>query len=202
MESKRSNRTKHYILFFKPFGVLSQFTSESGNPGLSAYGPFPPDVYVAGRLDVDSEGLLLLTNDNRVNHRLTLPRFAHQRTYLVQVEGVPTREALHRLQTGVTIKGYRTKPSLVRLLDSEPDLPPRPVPVRTRKSIPTTWLEVILTEGRNRQVRRMTAAVGYPTLRLVRTKIGSLTLRSLSPGEQRSLTGSELRGLLNDLALS
>jgi len=201
MQTRSPRRDYHYILFHKPFDVLSQFTPESGRPGLSKYGPFPTDVYAAGRLDADSEGLLLLTNDNRVKHRLMLPRNAHPRTYLAQVEGIPTEGAIHCLQTGVRIKDYQTKPARVRLLDTEPTLPPRPVPIRTRKNLPTSWFEIILTEGRNRQVRRMTAAVGFPTLRLVRTKIGSLTLGSLSPGTHRSLTSQEVRSLLTELGI-
>jgi 23S rRNA pseudouridine2457 synthase len=171
--------------FFKPYGVVSQFTTEGGHQSLADFGPFPPDVYPVGRLDWDSEGLLLLTNDNRLKHSLTDPRFEHPRTYLVQVERIPDDAALHRLRDGIVIGGRRTKPAKAKLLGSEPDLPPRPVPIRFRKIVPTAWLELTLTEGRNHQVRKMTAAVGHPTLRLVRVKIGTIALGKMQPGEIR-----------------
>lgn len=184
------------ILFNKPFGVLSQFTREGAHSTLKDFGPFPPDVYPAGRLDVDSEGLLLLTNDKRLQHRLTDPKFGHPRTYLIQVDRVPTQTALMRLARGLVIEGKKTRPADVRLLDQEPDLPPRPVPIRYRKNVPTAWLEMTLREGRNRQVRKMTASVGHPTLRIVRVAIGSLTLHGLAPGEWRNLTAKEAEALL------
>ena len=190
-----------YILLHKPYGVLSQFTEESGKASLRSCGPFPPGVYPVGRLDADSEGLLLLTDDNRVKHRLTEPAFAHPRTYLVQVERVPGDVALASLRSGVVIDGKRTRPAAVRLLDREPALHARPVPIRHRKNVPTAWLELTLTEGRNRQVRRMTAAVGHPTLRLVRRAIGGLSLKSLQPGESRRLTPAEVRTLLRSVGL-
>lgn len=198
---KHPSVTFHYVLFYKPYGVLSQFTPEHGHPSLRDFGPFPPDVYPVGRLDLASEGLLLLTNDARVKHRLTDPKFGHPRTYLVQVERIPDKESLRTLREGVIIEGRRTKPADVRLLDAEPSLPPRSVPIRFRKNVPTAWLEMTLREGRNRQVRKMTAAVGHPTLRLVRTAVGPLTIGTLQPGEIRLLTIEERRLLLHSLHL-
>ena len=189
-------RDRQYILFYKPYGVLCQFTddSESPRPTLKEYIEIP-EVYSVGRLDFDSEGLLLLTNDGQLKHRLIDPQFAHSRTYWVQVEGIPTEDALQQLCQGVNIQGYRTKPALGRLLDTEPDLPPRQPPIRTRANVPTAWIELILTEGKNRQVRKMTAAVGFPTLRLVRVAIAHLRLENLSVGEWRELTEPELQEL-------
>ena len=186
-----------YILFNKPYGVVSQFSGvgETLRKFVSV-----KNVYPVGRLDHDSEGLLLLTDDGAVQHRLTDPRFAHPRTYLVQVEGVPGESKLRQLEKGVLIRDYRTRPAQVRLLEAEPQLPPRNPPVRFRKSVPTAWLEITLTEGRNRQVRRMTAAVGHPTLRLVRSGIGMLQLGTLKPGEWRELTKSERAWLQSRLA--
>ncbi len=191
-----------YILFYKPYGVLSQFTRENNYKALCDFGPFPKDVYTAGRLDADSEGLLFLTNDATVNHRLTDPKFEHERTYSVQVEGVPDNDDLVRLFSGVVIEEKRTKPATVRLLDHEPDFPLRAVPIRFRKNIPLAWLEITLREGRNRQVRKMTAAIGYPTLRLVRTSISFLTLKDLHPGEHRKLTSVEIEKLYSVLLIS
>jgi len=183
---------KQYFLLFKPYDVLCQFTPVEGRKTLADCGSFPPDVYPAGRLDSDSEGLLLLTNDGHLIHRLLEPKFRHPRTYLAQVERVPDEEALRRLREGVIIEGVPTLPADVKLLLGEPDLPARPVPIRFRKNVPTAWLEITLTEGRNRQVRKMTAAVGFPTLRLVRIAIGPVTLWGMEPGEARPLTMSEL----------
>lgn len=197
--NKRGNW--HCILFFKPFGVLSHFTGDPGQQTLASYGPFPRDVYAAGRLDADSEGLLLLTNDHRVQQRLTDPVFAHPRTYCVQVEHVPSGASLEKLRTGVVVEGRLTLPAEVRLLPDEPQFPPRPVPIRVRKAIPTAWLEITLREGRNRQVRRMTATVGHPTLRLVRTGIGVLQISGLAPGEAREITLQEREALLRSLQL-
>src|SRR5262249_5807222 len=140
-------------------------------------------VYAAGRLDRDSEGLLVLTDDGELPHRLTDPRFGHQRTYCVPVERVPDAVALRKLASGLQIQNYRTRPAQVALLHQEPSFPPRNPPIRFRKNVPTAWIEIILTEGRNRQVRHMTAAIGHPTLRLVRTAIGDLRLEDLKPGE-------------------
>ena len=184
-----------YIIFFKPYGVLSKFTDAEGRPTLSGFG-LPPKVYPAGRLDKDSEGLLLLTDDGKLIHRLTDPRFGHPRTYLVQVERIPGPEALQALREGVVIRGRKTRPAEVELLAEEPKLPPRPVPIRYRKTVPTAWLRMVLYEGRHRQVRRMTAAVGHPTLRLVRVGIGPLTLGDLQPGQWRDLTAKEVKALL------
>jgi 23S rRNA pseudouridine2457 synthase len=189
----------HYILFHKPYGVLSQFTREAGHLSLRDYGPFPKGVYPVGRLDADSEGLVLLTDDNRVKHRLATPASGHEKTYLAQVERVPTAESLEMLARGVLVHGARTRSAKVRLLHSEPALPPRSVPIRFRKNVPTCWIELRLTEGRNRQVRRMTAAIGHPTLRLVRTRIGFLSLEGLEPGMNRALAPTERMRLLQTL---
>jgi 23S rRNA pseudouridine2457 synthase len=183
-----------YILFYKPYGVLSQFTDEGGRQTLKDYVPVP-DVYPVGRLDWDSEGLVLLTDDGRLQHRLSDPQYGHPRTYLVQVEHLPDQQAIERLTTGVEVQDYRTKPARVKLLSTEPTLPPRDPPIRDRQNIPTAWLELTLTEGKNRQVRRMTAAVGFPTLRLVRISIGSLSLAGLSLGSWRDLTPAEVKTL-------
>lgn len=188
-----------YLLFYKPYDVLSQFTDTDETPTqrttLKDYIPIP-GVYPVGRLDRDSEGLLLLTNDGSLQHRLSHPRFGHTRTYWVQVERIPDAEALKRLEDGVSIQGYRTRPAQVQLLPEAPNLPPRHPPIRFRKNVPTAWLEMTLTEGRNRQVRRMTAAVGFPTLRLVRIAIAHLRLEGLEPGQWRELTAAELQRLL------
>ena len=183
---------RHYLLLWKPYGFLSQFTAEGRFQGLKSLGQFPSDVYAAGRLDAESEGLLLLTNDNRLKHFLMEPTAGHPRTYLVQVERIPTDDSLEKLRQGVVIEGTRTKPAEVRRLDHEPHIPPRPVPIRFRKNVPTVWLEIILREGRNRQIRKMTAAVGHPTLRLVRTAIGGLKMGNLKSGEWRMLNEKEI----------
>lgn len=184
----------HYLLLNKPYGVLCAFTDDEGRPTLGEYVPVP-GVYAAGRLDLDSEGLVLLTDDGWLSHRLTHPRYKHTKTYLVQVEGQPEAEALQALRRGVVVKGKRTAKAQVELLAEEPDLPPREVPIRYRKAVPTAWLRIVLTEGRKRQVRHMTAAVGLPTLRLVRVAIGPLEMGDLAPGEWRSLTPGELDAL-------
>ena len=176
------------ILFNKPFGVPSQFSDPAGEFGLTLRDYVPvPEVYPVGRLDRDSEGLLLLTDDGGLQHQLTDPRFAHPKTYLAQVEGLPQKSDLEALRRGVVIQGRRTLPAEARLLTAEPPLWPRNPPIRFRKAIPTAWLEIVLREGRNRQVRRMTASVGLPTLRLVRWALGSLTVAGLAPGEWREL---------------
>lgn len=173
------------ILFNKPFGVLCQFTDREGRPTLADFVP-QKDVYAAGRLDQDSEGLLLLTDDGALAHRITDPRHRQSKTYLVQVEGEPASAALDALRAGVGLKDGPTLPAEVRALAGEPDwLWPRDPPVRFRKTVPTAWLELTIREGRNRQVRRMTAAVGLPTLRLVRTRVGDHDLGDLKPGELR-----------------
>ena len=180
------------MLFNKPFQVLSQFKSD-GRRTLANYIAIPA-VYPAGRLDFDSEGLLLLTDDGALQHRLTDPRYEHPRTYYVQVEGATTTEAIESLQRGLTIQGYRTKPCKAHMIE-EPAVPPRDPPVRFRKSIPTSWLQLTLVEGRNRQVRHMTAAVGFPTLRLIRIAIGALTIDGLPPGSWRDLRPQEIARL-------
>ena len=179
-----------YFLFNKPFQVLSQFSSEGAKRTLAAYISMR-GVYPVGRLDFDSEGLLLLTDDGPLQHRLADPRFGHPRTYWVQVEGAIGSEALARMEAGLPIQNYETKPCSARAM-AEPPLAPRDPPIRLRRSIPTSWLEMVLTEGRNRQVRRMTAAVGFPTLRLVRSAIGPLKLDDLKPGEWRTVLPGEL----------
>ncbi len=186
-----------YLLFYKPYNVLSQFSGAPEAPSALTLKDFIPvaEVYPVGRLDRDSEGLMLLTDDGRLQHRLSDPRYGHARTYWVQVEGKPTAEALTQLQRGVTIRGYRTRPCEVAFLPAAPDLPPRDPPIRYRKAIPTTWVSITLREGKNRQVRRMTAAVGYPTLRLVRWAIGDLNLGTLQPGQWRALSTAEQRQL-------
>ncbi len=178
-----------YILFNKPYGVVTQFSG--AGPTLRDYIDVK-DVYPVGRLDHDSEGLLLLTDDGALQHRLTAPEFAHPRTYWVQVEGEPEEIALAHLSEGVIVQGIPTRPAKVKLLAEEPLLPPRNPPIRFRKTVPTAWIEITLTEGRNRQVRRMTAAVGHPTLRLVRIALGNLRLEALQPGEWRNLSEAEV----------
>jgi 23S rRNA pseudouridine2457 synthase len=177
------------VLFNKPYGVLCQFTDRSASPRrvLAEFG-LPLDVYPAGRLDYDSEGLVLLTDDGALAHRLTDPRHHKPKTYVVQVEGVLDSEALQRLRDGVELRDAITRSAEVRALQHPPDwLWPRDPPVRFRKTVPDSWVEITLREGRNRQVRRMTAAVGLPTLRLIRTRIGEYPLDRLAPGEWRAI---------------
>jgi 23S rRNA pseudouridine2457 synthase len=191
-----------YLLLNKPYGVLTQFSdaAASPRPTLKDYVPVP-NVYPVGRLDRDSEGLLLLTNHGALQHRLSDPQYGHPRTYWVQVEGIPDAVALKSLRHGITIQDYHTRPAQVHCLASPPDMPPRNPPIRVRQRIPTTWLEMTLTEGRNRQVRRMTAAVGLPTLRLIRVAIAHLTLEALAPGQWRPLTQPEAEALSHLLRL-
>ncbi|MBK9746406.1 MAG: pseudouridine synthase [Chloroflexi bacterium] len=180
--------------FWKPYNVLTKFTDADGRPTLADYIDVP-NIYAAGRLDMDSEGLLLLTDSGALQHRLSDPKFEHPKTYWAQVERIPDETALESLRRGVELseggKLWRTKPAQARLIDP-PDIPERPVPIRYRAHIPTAWLELTISEGKNRQVRRMTAAVGYPTLRLVRWAIGSITLTGLQPGQYQPLTKSEV----------
>ena len=180
-----------YIAFHKPFGVLSQFTSEGGHPALDNFS-LPSAVYAAGRLDRDSEGLLLLTNDGKFIKKLLDPEYAHERSYWVQVEGMPSQLQLEELRAGPSFKGYKPKPCQASILTPQPDIPPRDPPIRVRQSIPDTWIEMILTEGKNRQVRRMTAAVGCPTLRLIRRSIGSLQLGDLPAGDWREVSKGDI----------
>lgn len=172
------------ILFNKPYGVLSQFTPESGHRALNEFG-FPPGVYAAGRLDHDSEGALLLTDDGRLIKKLLDPKNEHPRTYLAQVDGQITQEAVDQLIKGVTIKGYHTKPCKAEIIEQPENLWERVPPIRYRANIPTSWVKLTLIEGKNRQVRHSTAAVGFPTLRLIRISIGDLSLDGLQPGEWR-----------------
>ena len=185
------------LLFHKPYGVLSQFTPEPGSAwGCLADHINVPGVYAAGRLDADSEGLLLLTSQGRLQQRLTDPRWGHWRRYWAQVEGLPSAASLQALREGVIIQGKRTLPARARSLE-DPGIPPRHPPIRQRAAIPTSWLELELREGRNRQVRRMTASVGLPTLRLLRVAIDlmdggpCLSLEGLQPGQWRELTATE-----------
>lgn len=184
---------------YKPYGVLSQFTSEDGHPGLSSLKlGVPPTVWPAGRLDRDSEGLLLLTADNVLKQRLTDPAEGHSKTYWVQVEGQPTESSIdpmrHPMRLRIRKKDVLTKPARVRVMP-EPELPERTPPIRKRLTVPTAWLEVELTEGKNRQIRKMTAAIGFPTLRIVRVGIGSLTLErlELNPGECQELNPDQIK---------
>ncbi len=179
------------VLFHKPYGVLSQFTPDgSANRTLSDF-DLPSRLYPLGRLDADSEGLLLLTDETGLNSRLLLPEHRHRRTYWAQVERIPSSEALGRLSGGLRIQGYSTLPAIVAILDPQPILPPRDPPIRFRKSVPDCWVALELVEGKNRQVRRMTAAIGHPTLRLIRVRIGDLPLGDLPAGSWRQLTPRE-----------
>ncbi|HEX5645905.1 MAG TPA: pseudouridine synthase [Nitrospira sp.] len=182
------------IAFNKPYGVLPCFTDPGGRTTLTDYIAVP-GVYAAGRLDQDSEGLMILTSDGALAHRITDPRHKLPKVYLSQVERVPDEQAIARLCKGVPLGGKQTRPATVILLAEEPVLPERPVPIRFRKSVPTAWLELTIHEGMNRQVRRMTAAVGHPTLRLVRIAIGPIQLGDLKPGEWRALTKDEIKAI-------
>lgn len=187
-----------YIIFHKPYGVLTQFTdTEEGNRLTLKDYINVPEVYAVGRLDQDSEGLLLLTNNGRVQHKLSDPKFHHPKTYWVQVEGIPSVEAIAQLEKGVIIQAYKTRPARVKVLPETLDIPPRTPPIRFRASIPTTWLEITLTEGKNRQVRRMTASIGFPTLRLIRVAIAGLSIQGLEVGTWRDLTNQEITTCVN-----
>ncbi|MCH7401548.1 pseudouridine synthase [Belliella kenyensis] len=183
-----------YFIIYKPYGILSQFSGEANT--LKALSDFPTDVYPVGRLDKDSEGLLVITNDKFLNHRLLNPRFAHKRTYLAQVERVPDASAFVQLENGVDInvdgRMYHTKPASAKLLETEPQLPERDPPIRYRKNVADAWIELSLIEGKNRQVRKMTAAIGHPTLRLVRYSMEKLTIAGFAVGEVREYGEKEI----------
>jgi 23S rRNA pseudouridine2457 synthase len=179
------------LAFNKPYGVLSQFTPDGSPNRTLAEFNFPPRVYPIGRLDADSEGLLLLSDEPGLNTRLLHPRQAHDREYWVQVERIPSPETLARLAAGVPIQGRKTLPCSARMLDPQPELPDRVPPIRFRKSVPACWIALELVEGKNRQVRRMTASVGHPALRLVRVRIGQFQLGSLAPGTWSPLETTE-----------
>lgn len=185
------------LAFHKPYGVLSQFTPEPGSKfrTLADFG-FPKDVYPIGRLDADSEGLLLLSDEPELNQRLLHPSHAHEREYWVQVERIPTADAVHKLEQGMVIQGHRTLPCRARLLDPQPQMPPRDPPIRVRKNVPDCWLSLELVEGKNRQVRRMTASVGHATLRLVRVRIGEFLLSDLPAGRWKELSAAERKLVL------
>lgn len=183
------------IAFHKPYGVISQFTPDgSPNRTLAAFG-FPKRVYPIGRLDADSEGLLLLSDEPALTERLLNPRHAHRRCYWVQIERIPTGESLRKLERGVAIQGHDTLPCRAWVLDPQPVMPPRIPPIRARKTVPTQWIGLELIEGKNRQVRRMTAAVGHPTLRLWRAQIGGFDLGTLPAGEWRAMNAAERESL-------
>ncbi len=175
---------RRILLFNKPFGVICQFSRDGMHPTLADYIPLP-GFYPAGRLDTDSEGLLVLTDDGKLQHRITDPRHKLPKTYWVQVEGVPDEAALEKLRNGIALSDFTTQPADVRLMDEPLNLWPRNPPVRFRKHIPTSWISLVISEGKNRQVRRMTAAAGFPTLRLIRYRIGEWTLDGVEPGMWR-----------------
>jgi 23S rRNA pseudouridine2457 synthase len=183
-----------YILFHKPYNVLSQFTSKNDDVPVSetlSFFHLPKEVYPCGRLDKDSEGLLLLTDDGRLIEKFLNPKFKVAKTYWAQVERIPDVAGLEKMRRGLKIQDYTTKPAQVKFLD-EPKLPERSTPIRFRKNVPTCWLEIKITEGKNRQVRKMTAAIGHPTLRLFRFAIGELTIGDLRPGEFKEISGTLL----------
>jgi 23S rRNA pseudouridine2457 synthase len=184
------------LAFHKPYGVLSQFTPDgSPNRTLAEFG-FPKSVYPIGRLDADSEGLLLLSDEPALNDGLLHPRHAHARTYWVQVERVPSPDTLRKLENGLRVQDYKTRPCKATILSPKPEIPPRDPPIRFRKSVPDVWLELTLAEGKNRQVRRMTAAIGHPTLRLIRVAIGELKLHSFKRGVWKELGPAERAAVL------
>lgn len=180
-----------YIAFHKPYGVLSQFTPEDGARSLAEF-DLPKGVYAAGRLDKDSEGLLLLTDNGPLIENLLNPKNEKQKTYWVLVERLPSVESLQKMRQGLKIEDYQTKPAQVQLLDPQPEIPPRNPPVRFRKTVQDYWIEIKIVEGKNRQVRKMTAAIGHPTLRLIRMQIGKLKLEDLKEGEWREISIQDL----------
>jgi len=197
-QPREAQPPRRYLLFNKPYDVLSEFDDAEGRDTLGRFVPVP-GLSVAGRLDQDSEGLLLLTDDGELAHRLTHPDYHLPKTYLVQVEGIPSKNALDALRRGVLVKGITTAAAEVDVMETVPDLPPRSTPVRENPLVPTAWLRMIIREGKKRQIRHMTAAVGHPTLRLVRVAIGPLTLRGLAPGEWRDVEPQELGKLHRSL---
>lgn len=186
----------HYFIIYKPYLVQSQFSPVDGKKTLADFFDVPKDVYPVGRLDHDSEGLLILTNDKQLNHRLLHPSFQHEREYWVQVDGAITGEAIQQLQNGVTIsidgKKHQTLPCKVSVFENEPSVPVRNPPIRFRKEIPAPWIRIVLKEGKNRQVRRMTAQAGFPTVRLIRYRIENITIDGLQPGDLVSMTRKQL----------
>lgn len=186
----------HYFIIYKPYLVQSQFSPVDGKKTLADFFDVPKDVYPVGRLDHDSEGLLILTNDKQLNHRLLHPSFQHEREYWVQVDGAITGDAIQQLQNGVTIsidgKKHQTLPCKVSVFEKEPSVPVRNPPIRFRKEIPAPWIRMVLKEGKNRQVRRMTAQVGFPTVRLIRYRIENITMEGLQPGDLVSMTRKQL----------
>ena len=194
-----SNKKFAYFLVYKPYGMLSQFSREGDKPTLADLDfNFPKDAYPVGRLDHDSEGLLLITNDKSLNSRLLNPKHHYKKTYWVQVDREITDDAIEQLRKGVTINvngEYRTRPAIVNRI-TEPDLPERVPPIRFRINVPTSWIEITITEGKNRQIRKMTAAVGFPTLRLVRMAIGPLVINGMNPGNIKVFTEKEVSTLI------
>ena len=190
----------NYFIIHKPFNVLSQFTSSEGKSTLKDYFEVPSNVYPVGRLDYDSEGLLILTDDKKLNTLLLDPQYKHQREYWVQVEGDITYNAIEELQQGVVLningKNLKTQKCSIKKFSSSPEVGERKPPIRVRKNIPESWIKIILTEGKNRQVRKMTAHAGYPTLRLIRYRIENVTLENLNPGQMKSISQQELYNLL------
>jgi 23S rRNA pseudouridine2457 synthase len=190
----------NYYVIYKPFQVLTRFGKEDGKDSLSDYFKVPVDVYPVGRLDYDSEGLLILSNDKSLTNRLLDPENAHEREYWVQVDGAIDDAAIRQLRQGVTItvdgKKYQTRRCQAEIFETEPVVPERNPPIRFRKSIPAPWIKLVLQEGKNRQVRKMTAAAGFPTLRLIRYRIGGITIEGILPGEMREMTQREIYALL------
>jgi 23S rRNA pseudouridine2457 synthase len=190
----------NYYVIYKPFQVLTRFGKEDGKDSLADYFKVPTDVYPVGRLDYDSEGLLILSNDKSLTNRLLDPKFAHEREYWVQVDGAIDDPAIRQLRQGVSIavdgKKYQTRRCDAEIFNAEPVVPERNPPIRFRKSIPAPWIRLVLQEGKNRQVRKMTAAAGFPTLRLIRYRIGGVTIDGIKPGEMREMSQREIYGLL------
>jgi len=194
-----ARRVSKIVFLNKPYGVLSQFTPEGKWRALAEFIPLK-GVYVAGRLDADSEGLLILTDDGKLQARIADPKHKLEKTYWAQVEGIPDEAALDRLRAGIALADFTARPARVRRIDEPAALWPRDPPIRFRAAIPTAWLEIRISEGKNRQVRRMTAAIGYPVLRLIRAAIGAATLEGLAPGAWRKIDGSykDLQGSFDE----